>query len=238
MNTSTCALQCGHLAPSAREGAMAISRSQALHLKCIMGLMRAFLVMLLVAASLHAQTVADAARSERARRAQLKPAQVIKADGAPPVAATPKADEGKKPEVPPKTLVDPVKEYNDQMQKLRARVQSLMDDEAATLLQINDLTNQINAPVVDQATKDQAIARLGDSRQKLAVVRLELDQARKAVDAMQAVGPPRAQLPPQAQTPPPGQTPSPGQTPPQTQAPPPGQAPPQAQMPPQALPQR
>src|SRR5262245_26122028 len=101
MNTSTSVLQCGHLARSAREAAMAISRSQAVHLKCIMRLMRAFLVILLVAASLHAQTLADAARRERARRAQLKPAEVIKAEGVPPAPAAPKAEEGKKPEEPP-----------------------------------------------------------------------------------------------------------------------------------------
>ncbi|PYS15037.1 MAG: hypothetical protein DMG15_05960 [Acidobacteria bacterium] len=75
---------------------MAISRSQVVHLKCIMGLMRAFLVILLVAATLHAQTLADVARRERARRAQLKPAQIIKAEGVPtPTPAATKAEEGK-----------------------------------------------------------------------------------------------------------------------------------------------
>ena len=192
MNTSTSALQCGHLARSAGEGAMAISRSQVVHLKCIMGLMRAFLVILLVAATLHAQTLADVARRERARRAQLKPAQIIKAEGVPtPTPAATKAEEGKKPEEPPKAPVDPVKEYNDQLQKLRAKVQSLQDEEAATQLQINDLTNQINAPVVDQAAKDQAVARLGDARQRLPAVRQELDQTKKTLDTMQLQGPPK-----------------------------------------------
>src|SRR5438309_638420 len=129
MNTSTSALQCGHLARSAGEGAMAISRSQVVHLKCIMGLMRAFLVILLVVASLHAQTLADVARRERARRAQLKPAQVIKAEGVPPAPTATKQEEAKKPAEPPKIAVDPVKEYNDQLQKLRAKFQSLTDDE-------------------------------------------------------------------------------------------------------------
>ena len=170
-----------------------------------MGLMRAFLVILLVTASLQAQTLADAARRERARRAQLKPAQVINAEGAPPAPAATKAEDTKKPAEPPKTPADPVKEYNDQLQKLRAKLQSSMDEETAALLQINDLTNQISAPVVDQASKDQAIARLGDARQKLAAVRMELDQTRKSLDAMQAVGPPRVQAPPQAQGAPQGQ---------------------------------
>ena len=169
---------------------MVISRSQAGHLKCIMEAMRAFLVILLVAVSVHAQSLADAARKERERRAHLKPAPVIQAEGAPSPAGA-KAEEGKKPEEPPKTPVDPVKEYNDLLQKLRARVMVLQDDEAATQLQINDLTNQINAPVVDQAAKDQAVARLGDARQKLPAVRQELDQTKKTLDTMQLQGPPK-----------------------------------------------
>ena len=115
---------------------------------------------------------------------------MIQAEGAPSPAGA-KGEEGKKPEEPPKTPVDPVKEYNDLLQKLRARVMVLQDDEAATQLQINDLTNQINAPVVDQATKDQTLALLGDARQKLAAVRLELDQTRKTLDTMQLQGPPK-----------------------------------------------
>ena len=152
--------------------------------------MRAFLVILLVAVSVHAQSLADAARKERERRAHLKPAPVIQAEGAPSPAGA-KGEEGKKPEEPPKTPVDPVKEYNDLLQKLRARVMVLQDDEAATQLQINDLTNQINAPVVDQAAKDQAVARLGDARQKLPAVRQELDQTKKTLDTMQLQGPPK-----------------------------------------------
>ncbi len=152
--------------------------------------MRVFLVILLVALSVHAQSLADAARKERERRAHLKPAPVLQAEGAPSPAAA-KTDEGKKAEEPPKTPVDPVKEYNDQLQKLRARVMVLQDDETATQLQINDLTNQINAPVVDQATKDQTLALLGDARQKLAAVRLELDQTRRSLDTLQLQGPPK-----------------------------------------------
>src|SRR5207247_2098201 len=82
INTSTSALQCGHLTRSARLGATAISRSQAAHLKCIMRDMRVFLVILLVALSVHAQSLADAARKERERRAHLKPATVLQAEEA------------------------------------------------------------------------------------------------------------------------------------------------------------
>src|SRR5207247_8792900 len=82
INTSTSALQCGHLTRSARLGATAISRSQAAHLKCIMRDMRVFVVILLVALSVHAQSLADAARKERERRDYLKPAAVLQAEGA------------------------------------------------------------------------------------------------------------------------------------------------------------
>ena len=190
MNTSTSRPQCEHLTRSAAEADMARSPSHALHLKCIIGVMRALLVILLAAACLNAQSLADVARKERDRRSHLKSAQVIKAEGVPTPAGA-KTEEGKKPAEPPKTPVDPVKEYNDQLQKLRVKVQTLMDDESATQLQLNELTNQINAPVVDQATKDQAVARLGDARQKLAAVRTELDQTRKTLETLQLQGPPK-----------------------------------------------
>src|SRR5207237_8454167 len=105
IRTSTFALQCGQPAGSLRERFRATSCSQALRLKCIIGVMRAFIVILLVAISVNAQSLADAARKERERRAHLKPAEVIKAEGntttAPAAAAgatTPKGEEGKKPE--------------------------------------------------------------------------------------------------------------------------------------------
>src|SRR5213594_2137386 len=95
MNTSRSALQCGHLTRSVREGRMAASASQALHLKCIIGVMRAFIVILLMAASVHAQSIADVARKERERREHLqKPAAVVKAEGAPSAASEAKPPQG------------------------------------------------------------------------------------------------------------------------------------------------
>ena len=151
--------------------------------------MRAFVVILLLATSVHAQSLADAARRERERREHLKSAVVIKADGSPSEAnAKPAAGAAaaEKPKEPAKAgAVDPVKEYNDQLQKLRAKISSLQDQETATQLQINDLNNQIYAPVVDQATKDQAMAVLGEARVNLAAIRLELDQTRKNLEELQ-----------------------------------------------------
>ena len=241
MKTSSSVLQCGHFTRLDRDGRVMTSPSQALHLKCIIEVMRALIVILLVAASVHAQSLADVARKERERRANLKPAAVIKAEGAPapaapaagpagPAAEAPKAEEAKKPEEakpntaapadakatdksagsekpgeasdkpaekpkePPKPqppAVDPVKEWNAQLDKVRAKIQSLQEEEAATQLRINQLNNQIYAPVVDQAAKDQALAQVGDAQQKLSAVRLELDQTRRALETLQLQGPPK-----------------------------------------------
>jgi len=198
--------------------------------------MRAFIVILLMAVSVHAQSLADAARKERERRAHLKSAEIIKAEGntstAPAAGGTAvtgaKAEEGKKPEEaaaasakpaegtpaegktvttekatdkaaasdkpkePPKPqapAIDPTKEWNDQLQRLRAKIQALQQEEASVQLQINEINNQIYAPVVDQATKDQALARVGEARQRLETVRLELDQTRKTLESTQLQGP-------------------------------------------------
>jgi len=67
----------------------------------------------------------------------------------------------------------------------------LQEEEAATQLRINQLNNQIYAPVVDQAAKDQALAQVGDAQQKLSAVRLELDQTRRALETLQLQGPPK-----------------------------------------------
>jgi hypothetical protein len=197
--------------------------------------MRAFIVILLVAASVHAQSLADAARKERERREHLKPAVVIKGEGAPPAAPAPRTtgEEGKKPEEakkpeetkadgakpaegtaadsktatnekpaentekpkepakPQPPAIDPTKEWNDQVQKLRARIESLQGEETAIQLQINNLNNQIFATVIDQPTKDQAFAQVAEARQKLTAVRSDLDQTRKTLEALQLQGPPK-----------------------------------------------
>ncbi len=252
MKTSNSALQWGHFTRLVGESSSTTSPSQALHLKCIIGVMRALIVILLVAASVHAQSLADIARRERERRANLKPAAVIKAEGTPAAPAAPapaapgaeaakagepaKGEEAKKPEEakpanagpatpaapagpadakaadksaasdkpaekpaekpkePPKPqppAVDPAKEWNAQVDKLRQKIVSLQEEEAATQLRINQLNNQIYAPVVDQAAKDQALGQVGEAQQKLGSVRLELDQTRRALDTLQLQGPPK-----------------------------------------------
>src|SRR5436189_6008562 len=68
MKTWSSALHCGHLTRSAREGGISTSSSQARHLKCIIGVMKPLIVVLLLAISVQAQTpLVDAARKERER---------------------------------------------------------------------------------------------------------------------------------------------------------------------------
>jgi hypothetical protein len=153
--------------------------------------MKALIAILLVAVSVQAQSLADAARKERERRAHLKPAEVIEAQGFP--ASTGTQGEDMQPEVeaatPQPPAVDSIKEWNEQIRGLLAKIQALQVEETATELQINDLNNQIFAPVIDQATKDQALAHLGEARKKLAALGLELDQTTQNLETIQIQGP-------------------------------------------------
>jgi hypothetical protein len=194
--TARSAPQFEHLTRSVCEGGIWSSRSQALHLKCIMGVMKAFFGILIAAAfislvpMLQAQSLADFARQERERQAHLKPSQVITGTGsgatAAPAAEQPPANTGEK-----KPVLDPVKEYNDQVDKLRTKIRTLQDEETATQLQINEFNNQVYAPVVDQAAKDQALTLVGAAQQRLMDIRKELDAATKELQALEAQGPPK-----------------------------------------------
>jgi len=154
--------------------------------------MRALIVILLMAVCVHAQSLADVARKERERRVHLKPALVIKAEGSPATAGGP-ATERRKPEEEPvkpqPPAVDPIKEWNEQIQKLRAKIQALQLEETATELQIIELNNQIFAPVIDQTTKDQALAHLGEARTRLAALGSELSQTTQTLETIQIQGP-------------------------------------------------
>jgi hypothetical protein len=81
--------------------------------------------------------------------------------------------------------------WNEDVAKLRAKVQELEDRERALQLQVNQLTDQFFAPVTDQNSKDQAQVRLGETQNSLMAVRTELEQTRKTLAAMQLQGPPK-----------------------------------------------
>ena len=188
--------------------------------------MKALTLLLLLAVTVQAQTLADIARRERARQAGIRSSRVITgkgtqtqstgkqspaqttppaasaAAGQPPAAATPAAPAKEAPKEAPKpagapnrsaapVIADPTAKWNEEVNRLRAKIQELEDQERALQLQVNQLTNQFFAPVTDQNSKDQAQARLGETQNRLTAVRTELDETKRALDAMQLQGPPK-----------------------------------------------
>jgi hypothetical protein len=161
--------------------------------------MKALIVILLLAVSVQAQSLADAARKERERRAHLRPAEVFEAEGFPASTRTP--GESIQPEVqaarPQAPAIDSTKEWNERIRGLLARIQALQAEQTAAELQINQLNNQIFAPVIDQPAKDQALARLREARDKLASVGLELSQTTQNLETIEIQGPLQEQHIPQ-----------------------------------------
>ena len=178
---------------SLRDGAITSSPSQALHLKCIIDVMRPLVVILLLAVSVQAQSLADAARKERERRAHLTSVLVVTGVGqSTQSTGTPAPEPAKelpKPQTPPPP--DPAKIWNDQVNQLRSKIKELQDQETSLLLKQNELNNQVYATVIDQTTKDQAQAQLAQVQQQLVTVRSDLDMDRKTLDQMQLDGPPK-----------------------------------------------
>jgi hypothetical protein len=162
--------------------------------------MKPLLVILLLAITVQAQSLADAARKERERRSHVKAAIVITGNGTgtspgtaennptPGNGAPAPAQELPPPQVPPPP--DPARIHADELNLLRSKVAGLQDQETALLLKQNDLTNQVYATVIDQTTKDQAQAQLGDVQKQLAAVRLDLEESKKMLDALELQSPP------------------------------------------------
>jgi hypothetical protein len=178
--------------------------------------MKPLVLLLLLTVPIQAQTLADVARRERARQARLHGGQVYSGKGTKiesvppgtvpeiPAATTPAAPgaaapapAAPKPPAPPAAApavprpADPAVQWNADVAKLRARIPELEEQERALQLQVNQITNQLFAPVSDQVTKDQAQARLGETQNKLTAVRTELEETKKTLDQMQVQGPPK-----------------------------------------------
>jgi hypothetical protein len=198
MNSGRSALQCEHVNRSADPGANDRSSSHALHLKCIIGVMKPLLVVFLIATSISAygQSIADIARRERARQAKSQATRIItqtQATKVEPANTTPPAG-GEKPKPveaakPAATPVDPVQAWNAQLDQLRVKIRALQDQEMALLLQQNQVTNQVYAPVTDPATQQKSLAQLGEIQGRVAALRKELEDARRSLDALQLQGP-------------------------------------------------
>ena len=158
-----------------------------------------------------AQTLVDAARKERERRAQLKNVHVYTNDEARAASSSISQSSGaaaapvekqsaeKPAEAPkaatapaqPKPSDDPVLKWNEEVAKLRSKIRQLQDEETALRLQLNQANNQFFAPVTDEATRAQAQARIADIQSKLAATRQDMDETRKKLQAMEAQGPPK-----------------------------------------------
>jgi hypothetical protein len=200
MNNGTTELHRGHWMDSKRDGGTAMSFSQVRHLKCIIGGMRALLVILLFTVTVQAQSIADAARKERERQANLHSNIVIKETGTPAAeqpandSAAP-ATEGAKPadskDLSKPKIPDTVDLWNAKQDELRLKIRNLQDQEMALELQQTDIQNQVYAPVVDPVVKDQAQAALAQVQEKVAKVRDDLDSLRKELDLLQVAGPPK-----------------------------------------------
>ena len=87
--------------------------------------------------------------------------------------------------------VDPGQAWNNQVNQLRTKIRALQDQEMTLLLQQNQATNQVYAPVTDPVTQERSLAQLGAIQQQLAAVRKDLEETKKMLDAMQLQGPPK-----------------------------------------------
>ena len=153
-------------------------------------------LILIVAASisLGAQTIADAARQERTRQAQVKSTRVFtdanahSVDPAIPVAIMPGRLPIPAPAAPataakPAVVVPP---SDDPVQKLRARIRDLEDQETALKLKINDVSIEFYNPVTDMAARNDAQARLVDAQVRLGDTQRELAQTRTTLQQKEA----------------------------------------------------
>src|SRR5206468_2608530 len=73
---------------------------------------------------------------------------------------------------------DPLQEWMTQVEQIRASIRSLQDEETALQLQVNELTNQVYAPVTTLGARSQAQAELAEAQTKLVEVRKALAQIR------------------------------------------------------------
>jgi len=151
--------------------------------------MKPLLVMLLLATSVQAQSIADAARQERERQVKLRSSVVFKETGPEPSPVEAK----EVPKVSKPSTLDPVELWNAKVDELRVKIKDLEEQEVALQLQQTQLQNQVSAPIIDPLTKEQGQKDVAQNIQQLAKVREDLGSSRKEFDALQAAGPPKKQ---------------------------------------------
>ena len=93
-----------------------------------------------------------------------------------------------KPSTPPapNPTPNPATQRNAEIAKLRAKIAELENQERTLQLQVNQLTNQLLAPVSDQNANNEAQTQIGMAQSKLTAVRAELDLTKKTLDEMQS----------------------------------------------------
>jgi len=129
----------------------------------------------------------DAARKERDRQAQTKSTTTYNdsnshglAVGNVTTATTTAPAETVLPGTAKSSVpaADAKAKREEDIRKLREKVQDLQDQETALKLQINDFTNQVYAAVTTQIAKDQAQANLAQAQAHLLDVQTDLSHAR------------------------------------------------------------
>jgi hypothetical protein len=160
-------------------------------------------MILLAALSAEAQTLADVARRERARQAQVESVRTITTDQArsgvavTTAAGTSSVQTAVRPAASSPAPVDPVVQWQEETQRVRVRIRELQDQENLLQVQLNESTNQFFAPVTDQAARSAAQARIADTQRILDEVRRELVERQTRLQQLEAQGPPQARPPAQ-----------------------------------------
>ena len=175
-------------------------------MNCIIDGMKSLILLLFVAISVQAQSLPEAARKERQRQANQKPKVVFTGEKVrettpaateQPAATVKPAEPSKPAPVPatkppaPKPSDDAAKKYAEEMTRLKSKIVELQDRDTAAQLQLNDLKNQLLAPVTDTTARAQAQTKFDQMQSQLTAIQKELADARRAVQVLEAQGPPK-----------------------------------------------
>jgi hypothetical protein len=174
--------------------------------------MKPLILILLASVCVQAQTIADAARKERARQAQVQSTKVITTadvqSDSPSTPSDARPVENSVPGKPPRTeepteladakpaepaAADPTQKWIEQTTKLRTKIRDLENQENATKLEINDATAQVNAPITSQSAKDQAHTALESGQKKLVEIQSEIASTSRQLQDLELQGPPKKQ---------------------------------------------
>jgi len=105
-------------------------------------------------------------------------------------AVTPAASPAATPEAPKEDLLQ---KWLAESEKMRAQIRQLADQESATQLEINQITNRIYTPVTSVPERDRAQTELGIAQVRLQAIRDQLSKARAELQAREQAGPPKQQ---------------------------------------------